>query len=131
MASQTAIKMMRQNNTARGIPGVNEKRILELYEGDFTIYLPVLRAYVDELPGALSRLRNVSAVTLPNYARAMHGIKGTSASACVDEAEEMAAVLVKMAKAGDLTGVLARNKGFLLYMDNLVRDIQNWLDKSS
>lgn len=108
-------------------PGIDERKIHELYEGDFAIYLPVLRAYAGELPGALARLRGVSAETLPDYARALHGIKGTSASVCAEEARKMAVNLEALAKSGDLAGVLAGNGAFLKYMDGLSGGIRNWL----
>ncbi|HCC36952.1 MAG TPA: hypothetical protein DEQ14_04700 [Treponema sp.] len=122
---------LRQNTVESPFPpGVDPQKVFELYDGDCNIYLPVLRAYADEIPETLNRLRNVSAAALPDYARVMHGIKGTSASVCAEEARKMAASLEAAAKSGDITGVLAQNDSFLQYMDKFVTGIQNWLRRN-
>jgi HPt (histidine-containing phosphotransfer) domain-containing protein len=109
------------------IPGIDEQKIHEIYEDDYDLFFPVLHAYIDELPGSLARLRAVSAETLPDYARVMHGVKGTSASACAEEARKTATQLQAMAKAGNLAGVLAQNEAFLNYMDTFSTRVRNWL----
>ena len=110
------------------IPGVDVVKGLDLYDDDEDLYLIVLRSYAANTPAALDRLRTVSAETLPDYASAIHGVKGTSANIGAEETRVAALKLEMMAKAGDLSGVLAGNDAFLKHADNLLVGIQQWLE---
>jgi len=111
------------------IPGVNEKKIMELYDGDLDIFLPVLRSYVSVIPKALEKMGTVSEESLPKYIVSVHGVKSTSESIGAEDARKMAAELEAMAKAGDISGVLAKNETLLSYVNELLGNIQNWLAK--
>ena len=111
------------------IPGVDEKKVLELYDGEMDIFLPVLRSYSSTTPATLEKIRTVTAETLPEYRISVHGMKSTSESIGAGEARRMAAELETMAKAGDITGVLAKNGAFLKYVDDLLDNIKKWLSK--
>jgi HPt (histidine-containing phosphotransfer) domain-containing protein len=116
-------------NMAIGIPGIDEKSFLDLFEGNMELYVSVLGAFVGKIPGVLTSLRNVSQATLADYTITIHGLKGSCANICAEEARKTALKLEMMAKAGDLSGILANNEAFLKYMDNLIIDLQNWLKK--
>jgi len=109
------------------IPGVYEEKVMELYDGDMDIYLPVLRSYVSVIPEALDKMSHVTAENLSEYVVQVHGIKSTSDSIGAEEARKMALDLEAMAKAGDLAGVLAKNGALLQYLKDLLVNIHNWL----
>ena len=109
------------------IPGVDVEKGLDLYDDDTEIYLTVLRSYASNTPVVLDKMRNVSAETLPNYAICIHGVKGTSANIGAEELRQAAMKLEAMAKAGDLSGILAQNDAFLKRADKLMENIQRWL----
>jgi HPt (histidine-containing phosphotransfer) domain-containing protein len=116
-----------RRNMAIGIPGVDEKIFLDLFDNDMELFVTVLRTFIDKTPAALNNLDNVSKETLSAYAICVHGVKGACANICAEEARQTALRLETKAKAGDLPGVLAENETFLKYMKNLMNDLQNWL----
>jgi CheY-like chemotaxis protein len=117
----------KEKNMKIEIAGVDESKIMELYDDDMEIFLPVLRSYLSVIPESLEKMRSVSAETLADYRVIVHGIKSTSESIGVMEARRMAAELEALAKAGDLSGVLAKNEALLRHVDDLLGNIQNWL----
>jgi HPt (histidine-containing phosphotransfer) domain-containing protein len=72
-------------------------------------------------------MRAVNAETLPDYTINVHGIKGASANIGAEKIRETAASLEVAAKAGDLSGVLARNATFLKDLENVLAGIRAWL----
>ena len=112
------------------IPGVDVEKGLALYDDEEDIYLIVLRSYATNAPSVLDKLRSVSAETLADYATSIHGVKGTSATIGAEELNKTAAKLEAMAKAGDLSGILAENEAFLKQADTLVANIKSWLDEN-
>jgi HPt (histidine-containing phosphotransfer) domain-containing protein len=111
------------------IPGVEERKIMELYDGEMEIFLPVLRSYLSTIPDALDQMGAVSADNLKDYTIRVHGVKSTSDSVGAEEARKMALELEMLAKAGDLSGVLAKNGAFLQYERTLLGNIKTWLAK--
>ena len=109
------------------IPGIDAVKGLDLYDDDFDIYLMVLRSYAENTPAVLDKLRQVTAESLPGYATTVHGIKGTSANIGAEDLRKTALQQEGLAKAGDLTGVLANNEAFLKKADTLIVDINRWL----
>ena len=112
------------------IPGVDTEKGLDLYDDEMDIYLTVLRSYIANTPAALDKLRSVSAETLADYFAVIHGVKGTSASIGAEELRKTAAGLEAMARAGDLSGVLAGNQAFLKQADALMDSIKAWLKEN-
>jgi HPt (histidine-containing phosphotransfer) domain-containing protein len=123
------IGFYKEKNMKIDIPGLDEGRIMELYDGDFEIFLPVLRSYLSTLPDSLDQMGTVSASNLNNYAIRVHGVKSTSDSIGAEEARKMALELEMLAKAGDLSGVLSKNGAFLQYARTLLSNIKTWLAK--
>jgi HPt (histidine-containing phosphotransfer) domain-containing protein len=111
-----------------GIPGVDEHNFQNIFEGDTELYVTILRIFTGKTPDVLASLRNVSQATLPDYLISIHALKGACANICAEEARKMAVELETMAKAGDLFGLPAANEAFLLYMENLLVVLQNWLN---
>jgi CheY-like chemotaxis protein/two-component sensor histidine kinase len=117
----------KEKNMKIEIAGVDESKVMELYDGDMDIFLPVLRSYLSAIPASLEKMRTVSAETLADYRVSVHGVKSTSESIGALEARRMAAELEALAKAGDLSGVLAKNGTLLRYVDDLLGNIRIWL----
>jgi HPt (histidine-containing phosphotransfer) domain-containing protein len=113
------------------IDGINEKRILDLFEGDMGLYRAVLHAFIASAPTALNKLRNVSRGTLEDYAEDIQNIKDSATRICAEEAKKAASELEKMAKDGNLSGVLHANEAFLEYMETLLDNLQKWLNSQS
>jgi len=116
-------------NPAIDIPGVDTEMGLSFYGGDLDIYVPTLLSYTINTPEALDKLRTVSEETLPEYVINVHGLKGTSASIGAEKIREAAADLEKIAKAGDLQGVLAKNDMLIKQTENILANIKAWLEK--
>jgi len=112
------------------ISGIDEDRIMELYDGDMEIFLPVLRSYLSVIPATLVKMRSVSAETLQEYKVGVHGVKSTSESIGAETARKMAAELEALAKKGDLSGILARNQACIDYIEKLLSDIEVWLNRN-
>jgi HPt (histidine-containing phosphotransfer) domain-containing protein len=108
------------------IPGVDSEQGMYLFEGDREMFIDFLRSYADNVPAELDKLRDVSEQTLSAYAIDVHTIKGASAGIGADESANYAKRLEKMAKTGDLSGVLLENEAFLKAVDTLVSDIRAW-----
>jgi len=123
----TAAAGKKEKIMAVDISGVEQEKIMELYDGDLEIYLPVLRSYLSVIPAALDKIQSVSAETLSEYTVKVHGIKSTSESIGAQDARKMAAEMEAMAQAGDLSGILAKNEAFIKYVRNLTKNIQDWL----
>ena len=111
------------------IPGVDSEKGLDLYEDDYDLYIKVLHSYVSNTPLALDKLRKVSAETLADYASVIHGVKGTSTAIGAEDTRKEAYKLELLAKASDLSGVLAGNDAFLRQADKVIDNINVWLKK--
>jgi CheY-like chemotaxis protein len=120
---------MKEKNMKIEITGVDENKIMELYDGDMEIFLPVLHSYLSAIPASLEKMRSVSAETLAEYRVSVHGVKNTSESIGAMEARRMAAELEVLSKNGDLSGVLAKNEALLRCVDDLLDNIRVWLER--
>jgi HPt (histidine-containing phosphotransfer) domain-containing protein len=109
--------------------GIDAKKGLDLYDDNVQLYVEVLRSYALNAPAVLDKLRKLSAETLSDYAAAMHGMKGTSASVGAEKTRETAIKLEALAKSGDLSGLLTHNEAFLKETSALIDSIQSWLKK--
>jgi HPt (histidine-containing phosphotransfer) domain-containing protein len=112
------------------IPGVDAETGSSLYGGEMDIYLSVLKSFAASIPVAIEKLRTVSAETLPEYATNVHGLKGSCASIAAESTREKAYNMEMKAKAGDLNGILAQNEALIKEAEQLVKDIQSWLDRT-
>ncbi|MDR2942853.1 MAG: Hpt domain-containing protein [Treponema sp.] len=112
---------------ALNIPGVDESIFNDLFEGDEELYISILRIFMDKAPNVLSKIAEVSEEKLADYANIIHGLKGTCANICAEDARKAALKLETMSRNGDLQGVLADNGPFIKYMEELMGNLQNWL----
>jgi CheY-like chemotaxis protein/HPt (histidine-containing phosphotransfer) domain-containing protein len=118
-----------KKNLGINITGVDTEKGLSLYGNDPDIYIPTLRSFVFNAPDVIEKIRIVSNETLPEYAINVHGLKGISANIGAEIIREAAFNLEKMAKAGDLQGILARNERFIKGTENILSNIKTWLEK--
>jgi len=113
------------------IAGVDTEKGLSLYGDDLDIYIPALYSYISNTPNILTKLKTVSEETLPEYIINVHGLKGSSASIGAEIVKETAANLEKLARAGDLQGILTRNERLIKGTENIVANIKAWLEKNN
>ncbi|MCL2663701.1 MAG: response regulator [Oscillospiraceae bacterium] len=111
------------------IPGVNATLGLSLYEDDMDMYMDILKSFVYNIPTEIERLRNVSKESLTGYAINIHTMKSASASIGAKSLSKKAKNLERMAKEGDLEGIMTDNEAFIKDAVTLVDDVRTWLDK--
>jgi CheY-like chemotaxis protein/anti-sigma regulatory factor (Ser/Thr protein kinase) len=87
-------------------------------------YLQVLRSYEIHTPELLDKLRGVKEETLPGYAIAVHGLKGSSYGICADEVGKMAEDLEFAAKRGDIAAVRAKNGDLIHAAEALLSNLR-------
>jgi HPt (histidine-containing phosphotransfer) domain-containing protein len=113
------------------ILGVDAEMGSSLYGDEMDIYLSVLQSFVTHTPAAINSLRSVSAATLPAYATNVHGLKGSCASIGAENVREKAYYLEMRSKANDIDEVLAKNNEMIAEAEQLVKDIQAWLERTT
>ena len=111
------------NQDLAKIPGINTKLGLSLYDDDMALYLDILRTFAESIPDELDKLRNPSKETLRAYAIDIHTIKGASSGIGAKVISERAKEMEKMAKNGDLAGLVVLNDEFIKDTERLVGDI--------
>ena len=112
------------------IPGVENERVKKIYGKKFNIYLNVLKSYLDVVPKSLEEMSQVTQETLPSYVTSVHGVKSVSDFIGAEDARKMALELEMLGRAGDLSGVLAKNEAFIQYAKELIVNIQKYLAKT-
>jgi PAS domain S-box-containing protein len=110
------------------ISGVDIAAGLKRFNDVPSIYLGVVKSFLQNMPKFLATLRGVTESTLSGYAITIHGVKGSCYGICADEAGRMAEALEISAKSGDFARVMAGNETFigklgelLLQLDALAR----------
>jgi signal transduction histidine kinase/DNA-binding response OmpR family regulator len=111
------------------IPGVDNERVKKIYGKKFNIYLDVLRSYLDVVPKSLEEMSQVTKETLSAYVTSVHGVKSVSDFIGAEEARKMALELEMMGRAGDLSGVQAKNGTFIKYAKELIVNVEKYLAK--
>jgi PAS domain S-box-containing protein len=109
------------------IPGINMKLGLSLYEDDMDMLIEVMRSYSENVPSELERMKGVNEENLPQYAIDIHTMKGASSSIGAKDLMLRAKKMERMAKSGDLAGVLELNEQFIEDASALVANIKKWL----
>jgi HPt (histidine-containing phosphotransfer) domain-containing protein len=115
---------------ARKVPGVDFKTGLERY-GSESAFLAVLRSYATHTASLLEKLEASSEMSLPNYAIAVHGLKGASKGILAKEVGQMAEKLEAAAHAGDLETIIAENGRLLDAARRLMGDLNAFFAQCS
>jgi CheY-like chemotaxis protein len=113
-----------------GIPGINFKLGLSLYEDDMDMLAEVMRSYSENVPAELARMKDVNEENLSEYAIDIHTLKGASSGIGARDLTARAGKMEKMAKSGDLAGVLDMNEKFIEDAQALIANIKTWLEKN-
>jgi len=111
------------------VPGLDFTTGLALYNGDYEIYLSVMRSFVTNSFSVIEKLRAVSKETLPDYAVSVHGMKGICSGIGAEELRQTAYNLEMMAKSGDLAGIQKINGDFLENASGLTTGIKTAFEK--
>jgi signal transduction histidine kinase/CheY-like chemotaxis protein len=111
------------------MPGLNVEKGLGVFDGDEEDYMTALSSFVKNTPELINKLRGVTEGNLPDYAINVHGLKSISAWICAENVQKSAAELEALAKAGDASGVLARNEKFLKDTETFLKELQALLNK--
>jgi CheY-like chemotaxis protein len=94
------------------LEGMDFEAGLKRYETE-EVYIEILRSFLTHTPGLLEKLRSLTPETLPDYAVAVHGLKGASYGVCAMEIGREAEELEHAAKAGDYEKVESKNAAFI------------------
>jgi HPt (histidine-containing phosphotransfer) domain-containing protein len=113
------------------IPGLDVEQGLETFDGEMDDYMTALYSFIKNTPEILNKLRNVTEENLPDYAINVHGLKSISGWICAEDIRRGAAELEALAKAGDLSGVLAQSDKYLNDVDAFIKDLDALLKKNS
>jgi CheY-like chemotaxis protein len=100
---------------------------LSLYEDDMDMLIDVMRSFSDNIPNELACMKNLTEDNLADYAIDIHTLKGASSSIGAKDLTVRAKKMERMAKAGDLAGVLEVNEKFIEDALRLVENIKTWL----
>ena len=126
-SNNTQLPAVSSRPSSDGIPGVNMKLGLSLYEDDMEMYVMILQSYAENVPTELGKLRNVSSESIRDYAINIHTIKGANSSIGAKELTERAKSMEMMAKNGEVAGILEVNEQFVKDTQTLIEHIKNWL----
>ena len=114
-----------------------------------TEYLNVIRSYYKHTPPLLEKMKTFSinssftkrdidaseistaGISLHEYTRIAHSIKGASYSISANVAGSEAAELEAAARAGDVNKIITKNSAFITMMESLLKDLGKILQKAA
>jgi signal transduction histidine kinase/DNA-binding NarL/FixJ family response regulator len=108
----------------RRIEGLNIEAGCSRFGGE-NAYREVVRSYATHTPNLLDKLRQVAKETLPEYAVAVHGLKGSSYGICADTVGKMAEELESAAKKGDIETVAVKNGDLIREAEALLSNLRS------
>ncbi|MDR3354627.1 MAG: response regulator [Synergistaceae bacterium] len=112
------------------ISGVDITAGMKRFNGAASVYLCVVKSFVQNMPKFLSDLRDVTESTLSEYAVTVHGVKGSCYGICADEAGRMAEALEISAKGGDFARVMAGNETFIGHVEALMPQFEALIESA-
>ncbi|MDR0312247.1 MAG: hypothetical protein LBI14_01475 [Treponema sp.] len=113
------------------LPGLDIEQGLDVFDGDMEDYVSALTSFIKNTPDIIDKLRVVTEGNLSDYAINIHGLKSISGWICAESIRAGAEELERLAKAGDLSGVTARNDGFLNGVAAFIKDLKAALEKNA
>ncbi|MDR3348497.1 MAG: response regulator [Acidaminococcales bacterium] len=128
MTARTGFAVNGEKAAADGgkISGIDIAQGMRLYGGEKT-YLSILRSYVAHTPEIVNKMRKLSASSLPEYAIAVHGLKGSSYGICANEVAAGAEFLEQAAREGEFAKLNENNDAFIKKTEKLLDDLENFL----
>jgi PAS domain S-box-containing protein len=105
------------------ISGLDIAAGMKRFNNVASIYMSVIKSFIQNTPKFLSSLRGVTESTLSEYAVTVHGVKGSCYGICADEAGRMAETLELSAKSGDFARVIAGNETFIGKAEELLSQL--------
>jgi PAS domain S-box-containing protein len=105
------------------ISGVDINAGMKRFNDIPSIYMGVVKSFIQNTPRFLTALRGVTESTLSDYAVTVHGVKGSCYGICADEAGRMAEALEISAKSGDFARVMAGNETFISKVEDLLTQL--------
>jgi len=106
------------------------------FGNDKDSYLQVLHSYAVNTRSLLELIRGVNRENLPDYAIAVHGVKGSSRGICINFIGDKAEELEKAAKEGNYDFIIAQNAAFadnlekiLDLLDGMLRQMESGTSK--
>jgi len=117
------------------IPGMDIAKGIKRFDGNEKVYLDVLRSYAAGVSSMLDKIEavpdtaNFSGDILADYIIKVHGIKGTSFDIFAEQVAGESKDLEAAGKSGDLEFIKANHQTFMKNARNLIRDIENTLNK--
>jgi CheY-like chemotaxis protein/anti-sigma regulatory factor (Ser/Thr protein kinase) len=98
--------------------------------GDEAAYLQILGSYAIHTPGLLESLEEFKG-SMPDYAIAVHGLKGASYGICANEVGRMAEALESAAKSGDFEMVGENHETLVNTVNALLSSLNDILQTAS
>jgi signal transduction histidine kinase/CheY-like chemotaxis protein len=113
------------------IEGVDLKQGLERFDGDEETLLHVLASWATHTAPLLETLRACSREALPDYAIAVHGVKGSSRGICAEALGMMAENLEHAARRGDYAFVSEHNEIFVKKLETTISALKQFLESQN
>jgi CheY-like chemotaxis protein len=113
-----------------GVPGLDIQKGLTHFGSNKSVYLMILRSYINNTLPLLEIIKNVSIDNIDKYIVTVHGIKGSNRGIFASQAGDMANALEKAAVAGDFSFIQNNNQAFLDTTNNLIMDIEKILERN-
>ncbi|MDR2461052.1 MAG: transporter substrate-binding domain-containing protein [Deltaproteobacteria bacterium] len=112
--------------------GFDEQASLEQLGGDKELMQEVLKMYIETTPKLLDELRlKIEPENLPSYAKVAHSIKGSSLNVGAKKVGDLAAVMEKTAKEGDISKVQMQNQEFIETVEGLITQMSDYIRQNS
>ena len=112
---------------ASPIPGIDFAGGVKRMGGREAAYVRILSSFAAGMPALLEKVRAFEPSRLSDYRITVHGIKGSSYGICADNIGKQAEALEMAAKSGDIEAIIAKNDGFILNMEELIREISKYI----
>jgi hypothetical protein len=112
------------------VPGLNFKQGLDVFDGEVDDYVSALKSFITSVPSIITKLRNVTAENIKEYAINIHGLKSTGGWICAEIIQKEAAALEAFAKAGNLSEINSRNDKFLNDVNDFINNLEAELLKN-
>ena len=113
------------------VDGINLQKGFERLDYDEESFIQVLRSFVSGTKPLIHAAEAVSRENLDDYAIIVHGIKGSSRGVGAEAAGAQAEALEKAARAKNISFIGTHNQAFVENINNLLRNLEDMLEKYS